>query len=169
MTYPKNRKQKTITERFWSKVTVGATDACWLWGGAVSSSGYGVFQRGKRGELLTRAHRFSYELHYEPIPPKLLVMHSCNNKLCVNPAHLSVGTHTDNIIAAWKDGLRKSSKHIGEVNRKLTDELVKDLIHKHKARPLPLKHYASALKVSISCISSILTGKTWKHLRDADV
>ena len=95
----------TPEERFWAKVE--KSDSCWLWTGAITTTGYGVFQKGRRGEKLHKAHRFSYEIHHGEIPPRSLVLHSCDNKLCVNPEHLSIGNHSQNIKEAWDRGLRK--------------------------------------------------------------
>ena len=98
----------TVEESLWAKVI--KTDRCWLWGGATSSSGYGVLQKGKRGEGLVRAHRLSYEIHNGKIPQGMLVLHSCDNKLCVNPDHLSCGDYSRNIKEAWERGLRLPSE-----------------------------------------------------------
>jgi hypothetical protein len=67
-------------------------------------------QKGKRGEKLIRAHRLSYEIHYGKIPDGMLVLHSCDNKLCVNPSHLSCGDHSQNIKEAWERGQRVPSE-----------------------------------------------------------
>lgn len=101
--------RRSPENRFWDKVNK-SDDGCWLWTGAVTTTGYGVFQRGRRGERLHKAHRFSYELHFGRIPDGRLVLHSCDNKTCVNPAHLSIGDHSRNIKEAWSRGRRKPSK-----------------------------------------------------------
>lgn len=89
-----------MEDRFWKKVQ--KTDGCWLWiGNWKSPSGYGIFGIGKKGYI---ASRYSYELHKGPIPDGLYVMHGCDNPLCVNPAHLSVGTQKENILDAVKKG-----------------------------------------------------------------
>ncbi|AWM31338.1 HNH endonuclease signature motif containing protein [Hymenobacter nivis] len=91
-------------ERFTSKIDktpgYGPQGECWLWTAAKGPKGYGHFGVGgqrKNGGRMVYAHRFAYELANGQIPEGLLVRHSCHNPSCVNPAHLSVGTHTDNM------------------------------------------------------------------------
>lgn len=89
--------------RFWRKVD--QSGECWTWAAAKSNNGYGIFSR--TGRVLVYAHRFSYEIHNgEPPPPHLEVMHACDNPPCVNPAHLALGTHADNMADMSRKGRR---------------------------------------------------------------
>lgn len=86
-----------VVDRFWRQVK--KDEGCWLWSAATDQDGYGVFRGIIGGEMYTKAHRFSYALHTgEILPDGIVVMHSCDNPRCVNPDHLSVGSHRDNML-----------------------------------------------------------------------
>jgi hypothetical protein len=88
---------------FWKEVYREDPNICWEWGRA-KSVGYGslVFN-GKKAS----AHRVAYESVNGPIKNGLHVLHSCDNRACCNPTHLSLGTNKDNIIDSVRKGRRK--------------------------------------------------------------
>ena len=96
------KKIDTISDedlkRFTEKVDKQGHDECWNWLGFKNEQGYGIFG------LHIRAHRFSYQAFQGDIPEGLLVLHKCNNPSCVNPHHLYLGDHRDNVVQMVMDG-----------------------------------------------------------------
>jgi hypothetical protein len=96
-------------ESFWSRVNRAGDGECWEWQGPLYRNGYGAISI---NGIKTRAHRYSFELHKGPIPAGKMILHSCDNRRCVNPAHLRPGTAKDNIqdaIARGRIGKRAGS------------------------------------------------------------
>jgi hypothetical protein len=93
---------KTLAERFWSKVEV--TSTCWLWTGSRNPSGYGILRIAKPAGrwTTTGAHRVAYQLLVDPVPDGLQLDHLCRVRHCVNPAHLEVVTHIENVQRGYR-------------------------------------------------------------------
>lgn len=94
----KNGMYRPLKERFWQKVQ-HSDSGCWEWLGSRDGGGYGMFQYGSRDSR--RAHRVAWELTNGEIPTGMFVLHSCDYPPCVNPAHLRLGTNSDNMKDMW--------------------------------------------------------------------
>ena len=149
----------TVEERFWSKVDKRNPDECWNWKGSLFAGGYGQFSLNHSTPV--PAHRFSYELCNQPIPEGLYVCHTCDNRACVNPAHLWVGTQSENIKDMFRKG-RDNHPHGEEVNwSKLTEQQVRDI---REQTASGIYQYVVAEKYGIcqSNVSRIVNRNSWK-------
>lgn len=132
---------KPLEDRFWSKVRAGDENDCWWWTGAKNNDGYGSLH--VLGSQML-AHRISYEL-VEGRIGESLVLHHCDNPGCVNPAHLYLGDHDDNMTDMSERGTK--SYH-GDASRADVLGLLDE--------PRPARHLDERLDVTRRCIYSRL-------------
>ena len=137
--------------RFWSKVDVGEDHECWEWQAYKDKDGYGHFTFNRRNP---GAHRVAYSIVNGDIKPGMVVMHSCDNRACVNPAHLSEGSHSDNVA----DKVAKNRAGV-----KLSHWEVKYIRELHE-RGHTGKQIAERYNVHWSTIYHILDRRTWTHI-----
>ena len=97
-------RSATLRDRLWAKVK--KTDGCWMWTGALRN-GYGIINRCDK--VPEYAHRLAYEFENGPIADGLCVLHTCDNRACVNPSHLWLGTKRDNTHDMMRKGRQRFS------------------------------------------------------------
>lgn len=152
----------TLVERFWAKVDRRGPDECWPWTAAVNSAGYGVIRSHSIDGPLLLAHRFSLELHGVELGP--VTRHSCDNSICVNPAHLTAGTQAQNVA----DMIGRRRGLVGALNgsAKLNPDKVL-AIRAAAAAGASQASLARLYEVYPSCISKIVRREQWAHVAEA--
>lgn len=149
---------KTLEEMFWFHCSPCDENECWEWQGPRNDDNYGRlnFYGRVRG-----AHRYSYELHFGPIPKGFQVLHRCDNPSCVNPNHLFLGKPADNAA----DKVAKGRHPRGEdcVRAKLTEEIVREIFRLREQGALQ-SEIAEKLGTSQKNVSSVLRRKSWAHV-----
>ena len=166
MARPKDKRpvKQRLKERFTKHLEQckKTPDECWEWG-IIDPNGYGTISAGSsgRGHYIRKyAHRMSYETHKGPIPEGLNVCHHCDNRKCVNPDHLFVGTDLDN----HTDKVRKGRQSRGE--RHGGSKLTEDIVRKIRNGELkPSRKLVRELGIAGSShLYMIKLGKLWKHV-----
>lgn len=175
-TRPK-KEPKSTEQRFWEKVdkngpTMPHMDSpCWVWIGRYFTNNksfpYGAFDLpGFPRNKSVYAHRFSWELaNNQPIPKGLFICHKCDNPKCINPGHLFLGTHTDNMRDMANKG-RTGGIRTGKDNRntKLTPGQVREIRLRYTSTKVSQRALAKEYGITQTAIFYILKGKNWARL-----
>lgn len=150
----------TPEQRLLARVTGYSPDECWPWW---DRSDHGKIYIDGRG---IGAHRFSYEMHYGPIPEGLVVRHRCDNPPCVNPAHLELGTVADNSRDCVERGRAVIPRTRGARHHasKLTDDQVPEIVALYAAGDVTQQQLAERFGVSQGVIAKVTAGKSWRHV-----
>lgn len=144
--------------RFWLSVNKAGPNGCWEWTGAIYKDGYGSMHREGRS---AKVHRLSWEIAHGRAPGAQCVLHRCDNRRCVNPAHLFLGTRRDNS----RDMVAKKRSLTGErdPNAQLTEREV-IAIRASRDAGESCASIAQRVGVSGSEVSHITLGKRWAHV-----
>ena len=162
--------------RFWAKVD--QTGECWIWTGPKTGNGYGAIREDAPSRHQVSAHRASWEIHFEPIPPGLEVCHHCDNPVCVRPDHLFLGTTKANA----EDRSAKGRSGVGDrsgrrlhpekypagsavIGAKLTDDAVREIRRRYDAGEAGLTALGRQFGVTKQTIQRIVRRQGWTHVQ----
>ena len=146
--------------RFWSKVNVRDEGECWPWRAYQAPNGYGEFKV-RTADKSAGAHRVAFAIFNGVAIEELgglVVRHSCDNRICCNPFHLSTGSHNDNVADRVQRG--RSAKGVGNGNHKLVEGEVLAILADTRSN----SEIARSYDVHTDTIRCIKIGKTWRHI-----
>lgn len=143
--------------RFWSLVDKKKKSDCWNWKGFITKYGYGQMSTNKLTSSRF-AHRYSYVLHKGSIPEGMYVCHTCDNRKCVNPLHLFLGDHLENMNDMVRKGRAARGERSAHVKLKVKDVL------KIRNSDLSNSELARMFSVSNATITLIKNNKNWGWL-----
>jgi hypothetical protein len=162
----KNMSTFIMTEKqiakFWAKINILGPDDCWEWKSPTSSKGYGRYTVG--GKTIY-AHRIAWELTHGSIPKGLFVCHHCDNRKCINPNHMFLGTNQDNVDDMVNKGRNFIPKGEKQGSAKLTEEQVMEIRRLYTTLECTSREILGKLyNVSSRQISAIINREYWRHI-----
>lgn len=161
------KTRRPTAERFWEKADRSDPFGCWEWQAGMMPSGYGAFAMDGGGSK--GAHRAAWELTHGPIPAGMCVCHHCDNRRCVNPNHLFLGTPMDNsrdmVIKGRQrvggSGVELSRKHEAEAQRRANKIARLEEFRMMRRQGFKLRQIAATYGVSESLVCHILHGRKY--------
>ena len=155
---PAERKNTLTTGIIKEKSSHDEATGCWMWNG-IAEHEYGMLRVAGRGQM--RAHRLSWEAHNGLIPEGMQVLHKCDTPACVNPYHLFLGDHSDNMADMKSKGRGASVRGEAHHQGKLDDASVIDILTSPKSNTT----LAECYHVSKVMVGLIRKRKRWQHVK----
>lgn len=150
----------TLAERFFAQVSPEPTSGCWLWTGTANADGYGAIKLRRKA---LKAHRVSWLLHFGD-PKERQVLHRCDNPSCVNPDHLWLGTHLENMRDKVRKGRSSSMHGASNPRARLTAEQVLELRALYATGQWRQVDLASRFGLKQPQVSEIVRRTSWSRI-----
>lgn len=154
---------QSVVSRLLGGFDVDLDTGCWEWRGKPSGQGYGRLSVNGKPELV---HRVSYEHFHGPTPDGVEVCHRCDNRICMNPDHLFLGTHHENVLDAQSKGRLVGASMPGESNpiSRLTEDHVREIRRRYAAGGVTQRSLADEFGVDVTTVNLVVLRKTWRHV-----
>jgi hypothetical protein len=157
----KCRDWRNPKQRLYDKFKVDESTGCWNWTAGLDRDGYSVFEF---RPFAQRGHRASWIIHNGSIPDGMLVCHKCDNRKCINPDHLFLGTSSDNN----QDMMNKMRNiyHCGSksVLSKLTEEKVIEMRDRYAKGGITQRKLALEYGIGYKAVCKIINRQRWTHV-----
>lgn len=151
---------ESCESRFWKKVTIKSDNECWSWNGSRCANNYGHLTIQHK---TWKAYRYSWMIKNGPIPKRMNICHSCNNPPCVNPSHLYLATHKQNMADASRDFLFVHG--INHSHARLNPESVRE-IRKLRDQGVSIPKLCRQFNMSAGAIWAASKRLSWKSVKD---
>lgn len=145
----------SFEERFWARVQ--KSEDCWEWQGRADEGGYARIRRENSRERVL-VHRLSWEFENGPIPEGLLVLHKCDNRICVRTLHLFLGTHQINTDDMFEKGRANKARGERHGNARLSDAVVAEAKRAYAAKEATQVELARQLGVHPVYLNKVMCG-----------